>query len=203
MTERDFRGNTARDGERKTAILSLGDSNTYGYRPYGERYEKAVRWTGRLEAAGYTVHNHGANGLPIPGPSAYPALARLLRHVAPDAVTVMLGSNDLLLEGRGPEETAERMEALLRHILAGTGAVLVLIAPPPMRLGVWVPTESLIAQSRQMTELYRDLAGCLGIVFADAGDWGVTVTEDGVHFTAEGHAAFAAGLQALLRNLGL
>lgn len=34
----------------------------------------------------------------------------------------------------------------------------------------------------------------LGVAFADAGEWGVALTFDGVHFSPEGHAAFAEGL---------
>lgn len=189
---------TESEHPKAARILCLGDSNTYGYKPYGDRYDADVRWTGILEDAGYEVRNHGANGLSIPSAVTFPALTHLVQHTAPDVITVMLGSNDLLLEGRSPEETTARMEALLHHILANTKAFLVLIAPPPIVLGVWVPTEELIEQSRQLTALYRDLAQRLHIAFADAGRWGVTVTEDGVHFTAEGHAGFAAGLQELL-----
>ena len=34
----------------------------------------------------------------------------------------------------------------------------------------------------------------LGIRFADAGRWGISLAYDGVHFTEQGHKAFAAGL---------
>ena len=49
------------------------------------------------------------------------------------------------------------------------------------------------------------LAGCyeatahrLGIAFADSGAWGVELTYDGVHFSEEGHLAFAKGIQIAL-----
>ena len=42
------------------------------------------------------------------------------------------------------------------------------------------------------------LARRLGIGFVDAGQWGVEMTFDGVHFTESGHRAFAAGLREVL-----
>ena len=38
------------------------------------------------------------------------------------------------------------------------------------------------------------LAERLGIRFADAGNWNIPLAYDGVHFTEQGHRAFAAGL---------
>ena len=43
------------------------------------------------------------------------------------------------------------------------------------------------------------MAQRLGLRFADAASWEVSLCFDGVHFTAEGHAAFAAGLLAALK----
>ena len=37
-----------------------------------------------------------------------------------------------------------------------------------------------------------------GAAFADAGEWGVELIFDGVHFSPEGHAAFAEGLMKKL-----
>ena len=39
----------------------------------------------------------------------------------------------------------------------------------------------------------------LGVRFADAGDWNIPMAYDGVHFTEQGHRAFAAGLLEVLR----
>lgn len=40
-----------------------------------------------------------------------------------------------------------------------------------------------------------DPRGWLGVRFADAGAWGVGFAYDGVHFTGQGHRAFAEGIR--------
>ena len=186
-------------------ILCLGDSNTYGYDPrsyFGSRYPADVRWTGLLEKQGYGVFNYGRNGLTIPRPGAFPVLADVLFSRLPlDAVTVMLGSNDLG-QGLSAREAAEKMETLLRFLrdtLPET--LLLLIAPPPVRLGDWVQSRRMIDESLNLAEAYRELARRLAIPFADAGEWDVALGHDGVHFLPEGHAAFARGLGARLEAL--
>lgn len=186
-------------------ILCLGDSNTFGYDPrsfLGSRYGESVRWTGLLRKTGAEVLNWGQNGLSIPSAPQLPALAALLRRSEPfDVVTVMLGSNDLL-GGASPEETAARMEPLLRCLAETAGGERVLlIAPPPMQPGDWVQEPCLLDASVRLGGLYRQLAGKLGVCFADAADWGVGLAFDGVHFTPEGHAAFAEGLAKALSGL--
>ncbi len=179
-------------------VLCIGDSNTYGYDPrsfFGSRYGADVRWTGLLEGRGWTVLNGGENGASIPRGRELLAVEALIRRALPlDAVTVMLGSNDLL-QGASPEEAGARMEALLRCIgEKADGAAVLLIAPPPMEPGTWVPNRELIGRSVRLGAVYRALAEKLGAAFADAGTWGVALTFDGVHFLPEGHAAFARGV---------
>lgn len=186
-------------------ICCIGDSNTFGHDPrsrIGEPYGDGVRWAGRLAQQGFEVINTGRNGLSIPLERDYPALGERLRSIGPvGAVTVMLGTNDLL-RGADAGTAADRMEKLLGFLHGNVGeAKLVLIAPPPMIRGEWVPTDSLIEESKGMTEKYRELAERAGVVFADAGEWGVELTFDGVHFTAAGHAAFAEGLKAVLEQI--
>lgn len=186
-------------------ILCFGDSNTYGYDPrsfLGSQYPADVRWTGLLQGMGWEAANCGQNGLSIPTEPHFPAVTDLLRRVAPmDAVTVMLGSNDLL-GGASADTAAVRMEALLRHMAEHCGgARLLLIAPPPMRAGDWVQTQALVDESERLAALYRGVADRLGVSFADAGEWNVALTFDGVHFSPEGHAAFAAGLADALARL--
>ena len=185
-------------------ILCFGDSNTFGYDPrsyFGSQYPADVRWTGLLQNVGWEVANCGQNGRCIPREPQFPAVADLLRRVRADVVTVMLGSNDLL-NGATAEQTVECMKALLRCMKGDAGtANILLIAPPPIQLGDWVQTRELIDESKHLSELYHALADQLGIAFADAGEWGVALTFDGVHFSPEGHMAFAEGLIHTLDSL--
>ena len=183
-------------------ILCIGDSNTWGYDPrvrFDGRYGGDVRWTERLD--GWETVNDGINGRTIPEPEEYADTQRL-RPETFDAVAVMLGTNDLLL-GCSAEKAAGKMEPFLRFLLgiAGNARVL-LIAPPLLRHGDWVSDRpKVIAESEKLSGAYRALSERLGAAFADAGRWGVGIAFDGVHFSPEGHAAFAAGLSAVLKEL--
>lgn len=186
-------------------ILCIGDSNTFGHDPRsygGNRYPREVRWAGRLEQPDREVINAGRNGACIPTAAGFADTEALLRRSMPlDAVLVMLGTNDLLRDASA-EETAERMEGLLTFIKPRLeGAKLLLICPPPMCRGSWVPTDELIERSKKLSGVYRAAAERAGTAFADAGEWGVELIFDGVHFSPEGHAAFAKGLSAVLDRL--
>ena len=183
-------------------ILCIGDSNTWGYDPRsfgGGRYPAGVRWTDRLP--GCEVRNNGINGRTIPDRREYPDAERLLRSGEYDAAAVMLGTNDLL-QGVSAAEAGAAMERFLAFLLPAAGETrLLLIAPPPLRPGDWVTDGRQIEGSEQLAGVYRALARRLGVAFADAGAWGVELSFDGVHFTAEGHAAFAEGLADVLTDL--
>ena len=170
-------------------VLCIGDSNTYGYDPrsfLGGRYPKTDRWVDILaHRTGWEILNLGENGRSVPqGPVCLPAKA--------DLVIVMLGTNDLL-QGEPPDRTVERMKHFLQGLLA-QGEKILLVAPPPMAPGQWVTDQALVDASRLLARRYRELAGQLKIRFADAGAWNVTLAYDGVHFTQEGHRAFADGI---------
>lgn len=178
-------------------ILCIGDSNTYGYDPrsyFGSRYPEDVRWTDRLN--GCDVINAGANGMKVP--RNHSVYADIIRNSGPDLVIVMLGTNDICA-GAGAERTTDRMEAFLDHIM-GAGKPVLLISPPVLQPGDWVMSGDLIEESLELGELYRELARRKGCMFADSGEWGVDVTFDGVHFSPEGHAAFARELEKVLQN---
>ena len=175
-------------------IICFGDSNTYGYDPrsyLGSRYDSHSRWVDILvEETGWTVCNMGQNGREIPS-SAPSFLADT------DLLIVMLGTNDLL-QGRSPEQAAGRLERFLSGVSLDRSRTL-LIAPPPVTLGEWVPSPQLIDGSRAFARLSQSMAERMGIRFADAGTWDIPLTYDGVHFTEQGHKAFAAGLLEELR----
>lgn len=178
-------------------MLCYGDSNTYGYDPrsfFGDRYPKERRWVDILaEKLGWQIQNEGQNGREIPSrPFQYQDARELLSRSAPDVVSVMLGTNDLL-RGDPAAEIASRMEGFL-CCLQPMDYQLLLIAPPPMKRGAWVTDESLIEESVKLAEAYQALSRRLGIAFADAGKWNIQLAFDGVHFTEEGHRAFAEGV---------
>ena len=170
-------------------VLCFGDSNTWGYdprSPLGGRYGPDSRWVDLLAAdTGWSVRNLGENGREIPTSAPdFPADTDLL--------IVMLGTNDLL-QGRSPEQAAARLERFLSDISLDRSKILV-IAPPPVKRGAWVPNQQLIDDSRTFAQLCHALAAQMGIRFADAGKWDILLAYDGVHFTEQGHKAFAAGL---------
>ena len=187
-------------------ILCLGDSNTYGYDPrsyVGGRYPESVRWTGQLRLSGLDVLNFGQNGLSIPSREQDRSQFRdlILRNQPADLVTVMLGSNDLLQSSNpDAEEVGGRMENFLRSVMV-PGVRFLLIAPPPMIPGTWVQDERLLTESASLAQCYLNTAETLGIAFTDAWVWNVDLSFDGVHFSPEGHASFAAGLSEALDSL--
>ena len=176
-------------------ILCFGDSNTYGYDPrgyFGDRYGAEDRWVDLLaKQTGHECINAGSNGREIPR-NPY-ALRLLTEHAPVDIFLVMLGTNDLL-QGATAKEAATRMDAFLEPLLPYCTQIL-LIAPPPMKRGAWVPTDELVAESIYLAEEYKLLAEKLNIPFVDTRHWNIELTFDGVHFTEEGHNAFAKNLR--------
>lgn len=179
-------------------ILSFGDSNTYGYDPRGwlsDRYGPEDRWPEVLASlTGWEVINAGANGRQIP---RTPYDLRLLLEYGPaDLFLVMLGTNDLL-QGDSAEETAARMEVFL----TGLPGHVVLVTPPPMKRGAWVPEDALAEESVRLAQEYLALSQRLGIPCIDTRYWGIELAYDGVHLTEAGHRIFAEKLAAELRFL--
>ena len=182
-------------------IACLGDSNTYGYdpqSPFGERYPYEVRWTGRLENAGVGVTNHGCNGLPAGRRSVHEMFAQELAQEGPfDLVTLMLGTNDILL-GSTAREAAEDVEHLILALQKASSSPVLLIAPPPLAPGFWVESGEQIGRSQALAEELRAVSERRSVRFADAGLWDIPLAYDGVHFTEEGHRIFAEKLLEIL-----
>ena len=170
-------------------VICYGDSNTYGYDPrsyIGSRYLKDSHWVDLFAAkTGWDVENAGMNGRGIPRRPIY-------IPDNTDLLIVMLGTNDLL-SGENPESVSAHMETYLNGLNIEKNKIL-LIAPPPMTLGDWVPAKRLVDASVQLAKCYQALAKRIGVGYADAGEWNVSLTFDGVHFAENGHKAFAEGL---------
>ena len=171
-------------------LWCFGDSNTYGYDScgfFGGRY--AAPWPELLaERSGFQVINDGKNGRKIPEREyEFCQFQRDAERYNADALIVMLGTNDLL-EGATAGEAAARMEVFLNRC---NMPMILLISPPPMKRGAWVPDDGLMEESKNLSRQYEALAEQRGIRFADAGKWNITLAYDGVHFTEEGHVRFA------------
>ena len=179
-------------------ILCFGDSNTYGYDPrgfFGDRYGAEDRWVDLLaKQTGHKIINAGANGREIP---RNPYALRLLSEYAPvDIFLIMLGTNDLL-QGSSAMEAAAQMDVFLNQFLPHCKQIL-LVAPPTMKRGAWVPSDRLVTESIHLAEEYKLLAEKLNIPFVDTRHWNIELTFDGVHFTEEGHHTFANHLMEVI-----
>lgn len=175
-------------------ILCIGDSNTYGYDPrsyLGDRYPADVRWTDRLDNC--DVINCGVNGMTVP--REHSRFIGQIRINEPDLVIVMLGTNDLF-SGLSAEQITDRMERFLDSIIS-IGRPILLISPPVLQYGEWVMDDELVEESQDLGGMYRELADRKGCLFADAAEWDIEMTFDGVHFSPEGHAVFAQKLKEL------
>lgn len=170
-------------------VVCFGDSNTYGYDPrsfLGDRYDSGNRWVDILATkTGWRIRNQGMNGREIP---------RNFVSFSEDTqlLIVMLGTNDLL-QGNSPELVSDRMERFLSMLTIPLEKV-VLIAPPALVRGEWVPNDELAESSVRLGELYKGVSERLGTRFINACDWRIPMCFDGVHFTENGHRCFAEGL---------
>ena len=180
-------------------ILCLGDSNTYGYDPrsyLAGRYNAENRWVDLLKKhTGLETCNLGVNGREIP--ETFPVTLLSDQLTSGDILLIMLGTNDLL-QGASAQEAARKMEAFLQQFLPYCIKIL-LVAPPPMQRGAWVPSDALVAESIALAEEYRRLAEKHGICFVDTRLWNIDLTFDGVHFTEAGHHQFAKYLAEIIQ----
>jgi len=174
-------------------VICFGDSNTFGFNPcsyLGGRYFSENRWVNILAAkTGWTIQNQGLNGREIP---------RSAIEIPPstDLLIVMLGGNDLL-QGASPVVAAERMGNFLDGLSLAKDKIL-LIGPPPIELGAWVPSQNMVDASVQLHRELQRLAERMDVAFAATESWNVPVCFDGVHFTEDGHRIFAENLYQFL-----
>ena len=186
------------EGGNPLKIVCFGDSNTYGYDPcsyFGDRYSSENRWVDILaQKLECKTVNVGENGREIPRreEDLFRFNKMLINQKPIDFLIVMLGCNDLL-QGNDVNVVLNRMEDFLRRIDLAPSQII-LIGIPPMEIGEWVTDKRLKDASEILRHKYKELALKLGINFADAGRWDVSITFDGVHFTEEGHKVFAEGL---------
>ena len=143
---------------------------------------------------GWEVVNAGENGREIPRRSfELESVSRLIACHKPDLIIIMLGTNDLL-QGATPAEVTQRMDTFLKFLLPLCPRVI-LVAPPALKRGAWVPTDALVDASYMLGNEYSALADKFHISFADASKWELSLAFDGVHLTEEGHRKFADNIK--------
>ena len=184
-------------------ILCFGDSNTYGYDPrsyFGSQYPAQHRWVDLLaQKLSCKAVNAGENGREIPRREGeLQCFDLMLSNQKPlDLLIIMLGGNDLL-QGNSVDAVAQRMENFLTGIPLEKSQI-VLIGPPRMKPGAWITDDRLLEDCVRLNTAYGTIAEKLGVRFVDSIDWDIEVTFDGVHYSEQGHMAFAEQLWLALK----
>lgn len=196
-------------------ILCFGDSNTYGLVPgLNDRYEWGVRWTSlldkRVRKLGYRVVEEGLCGRTSvfedatrKGRKGIEWLPVLLEAHSPvDVVIIMLGTNDCKTYFHADAATiAGGVEALVRIVKEFDPQIEVVIVSP-IALGerVWEEgydpefDERSVAVSKELPEVYREVASKWHAHFLAASDYAGPSEIDREHMDADGHRDFAGGI---------
>lgn len=174
-------------------VLALGDSLTWGTGATPETSYPAVL----AGLTGWQVVNAG-----VPGDTSAGALARLpglLQEHAPRVVIVGIGGNDFLRR-LPPAETRANIRAICQQAADG-GAQVLLVGIPELSM--------LAALARSLGDhpMYEELAAELKVPL-HGGGWASVLSDaslrsDAIHGNAQGYEAFARGLAARARELGL
>ena len=185
----------------KKHILCFGDSNTYGCRPSGGRYDENTRWPMRLQSLlgdEYAVIEEGFGGRttvfddPVEG--GYKSGAAylppcLMSHNPLDLVILMLGANDAKM----------RFNMTARTIAEGNMRLIRLMQTSYAQ----VFGENAAAVTRGLAAEYARYARLMRCDFLDAGQYAAASREDAIHMTAEGHARLADALCERIRAMNL
>ena len=161
-------------------VLCFGDSNTYGYVPgTAERYDWDTRWTGivgtGLMEKGYIVQEEGLCGRTT---------------VFDDPLRPGRRGSELLpiiLETHKPED-------LIRD--GAPSAKILLMSPIALGEKVWdgfdpEVGENSVQVSKELPEIYRQIAEEEGLYYLAASDYAVPSERDQEHMDEEGHKALA------------
>lgn len=203
-------------------VLLYGDSNTFGTMPMTSLdddgiFQKGTRWGGVLAeglGAGFDVVVEGLGGRtsafddPIEGAfrnglRVLPAI--LHSHKPIDLLVVALGTNDQKHRfGLMAEDVALGIARLVREALAtGTVAQALVVAPPPLALAGEFKDMFRGIQDRSagLSDKIAHHAEKEGAAFFDAGQVISVDPADGIHWSAQSHAALGRALVPVIREL--
>lgn len=193
-------------------IVCYGDSNTFGYQPQqGGRYNKKIRWPGRLQKMlgdAYQVKEEGLCGrttafddLLEPGRNGLDGIEQAMSgECAVDLLILMLGSNDCKSYLRlSVKEITQGLQQVLQRAKASAKQEfhMLIIAPAAMTskivksgFGAEFDLHS-VEMSKELAKEYEALAMREGADFLD-GSLVTRVGEtDGLHLEEEGHQMLA------------
>lgn len=208
-------------------ILCFGDSNTHGTRAHRKmgdrrRHDRHDRWPSVMAAAlgsDYEVIAEGQPGRtaayddPINGETKnglrlLPALLETHRPI--DLVIVMLGTNDVKLRFPGSaSDIAAAMDRVLMAIQSseagpdGESPRILLVAPSPVQeVGFMAEMFAGGAEkSRALAGHYANLAQRRKCSFLDLAPVAKVDPVDGVHLSADAHAAIGAAMAKAVRPI--
>jgi lysophospholipase L1-like esterase len=200
-------------------VMLFGDSNTHGTLPVpalgqSERMARADRWATHFASAlpGWEVIAEGQPGRttvhddPIEGAhrNGLTVLPALLESHLPDAVVIMLGTNDLKPRfSLSPFDVAAGLERLVKVIRTWKPETEVLLVAPPVITEVGCLAEMFgggAAKSSRLAEAIAAAAGRAGAAFFDAGPYLTVSAIDGIHYTPERMPAFGLALAQAFRH---
>jgi len=202
-------------------ILCFGDSNTYGTRAAGGRFERNQRWTGILQQLlgdEYYIIEEGCGGRttvfddPIEehkNGKKY-LLPCLHSHWPLDLVIIMLGTNDLKNRfALSPTDVQWGMENLIMAIqnmdrlVYGKAPEILIMAP--VQIGRLSGLQQILIGAKEKCEqlpaLYEQLAKARNTHYLNAGDYAEADDADGVHMDEAGHRALAQAVADKVRRI--
>ncbi len=205
------------------SIVCFGDSNTWAYFPggNGKRYPHEKRWTSVLAeelGSGYTVIPEGLNGRttvfddPLTGnKSGVKHLDVVLAsHYPIDLIIIMLGTNDLKdrfnIRASGIAKGAGRLVEVVKKSTAGINGNspgILLVCPPPIVDAPVYREEFLggIEKSRELKKEFKKLANIYNVPVFFAEDYLESSSDDGIHWTEEGHKKFGTEIAGILKDI--
>lgn len=198
-------------------ILCFGDSNTFGYIPGGGgRFDRNTRYPGvlaQLLGMAYSIAEDGVCGRTsifedsfCAGRCGIADIRGALHATQPDMLVLMLGTNDCKAQfASNAAGIAHGIEQLALAALEDQPVLRVILVSPVLirseaRACGDYDAASFLA-SRHLATAYADVAATHGWSFWDAARSAVASPIDGEHLTAQGHAALARDLAAMVRAL--
>ena len=200
-------------------ILCFGDSNTWGLDgETGKRFSWEERWTGilqeKLADRDIRIVEEGLCGRttifedPLRlGRRGTELLPTLLETHTPDAVVLMLGTNDCKSHyGASAEVIGLGIRQLIQQVKAGVpDAKLILVSPIQLGEDVWDGYDlefdrTSVETSKDLPRVYQRIAKEEGVPYLAASDYAKSSFQDREHMDETGHRQLANGILKLLRS---